>query len=286
MKKYFSLVMFSHTIFALPFAILGFMIAYRQHQQTFDLALFVKMLLCMVFARTAAMAFNRFTDAEFDAKNERTVTREIPSGKVSKMATLLLVAISALLFIATTYSINTLCFYLSPIALLVVLGYSYTKRFTPLAHLFLGCGLALAPIGAYLSLAAEFALMPVLLSFVVLFWVSGFDIIYALQDEAFDREHHLQSIPVWLGARRALTLSKVFHIISAILLVFIGLYGNFSVLFFCGVVLFISLLYYQHSIIKPNDLSKVNRAFFTTNGIASLLFAILAVSDILFLQKP
>jgi 4-hydroxybenzoate polyprenyltransferase len=285
MKKYFSLVVFSHTIFALPFAVLGFMLAYKQHLQAFDILLFLKMLFCMVSARTAAMAFNRYADADIDAINKRTAVREIPSGQVSKSTALLMVVISSALFVLTTYYINNLCFYLSPVALVVILGYSYTKRFTPLAHLILGLGLALAPIGAYLSVSASFAWLPVILSIVVLFWVSGFDIIYALQDESFDRENHLHSIPAWLGAHRALKLSKLFHIISASLLVVAGIKGNFSILYFIGVALFIVLLYYQHSIVKANDLSRVNRAFFTTNGIASVLFAILAICDLLFLKS-
>jgi 4-hydroxybenzoate polyprenyltransferase len=284
MKKYLSLVVFSHTLFALPFAIIGFMLALRETQTTFELTLFLKMLFCMVTARTAAMAFNRYADAEIDARNDRTAQREIPTGVVSSKAALTLVILSSALFILTTYFINALCFYLSPIALLVVLGYSYTKRFTPLAHLVLGCGLALAPIGAYLAVTASFATLPVLFSFVVLFWVSGFDIIYALQDEAFDRKEKLHSIPVWLGKEKALVLSKIFHFISASILVLAGWYGNFSVLFFIGVSLFIILLYYQHSIVKPNDLSRVNRAFFTTNGIASVVFAMFAVADMLLFK--
>lgn len=238
----------------------------------------------MVTARTAAMAFNRYADADIDARNARTAVREIPSGKVSRSAALTLVILSSFLFVITTFFINNLCFYLSPVALLVVLGYSYTKRFTPLAHLVLGLGLALAPIGAYLTVSAAFALLPILLSVVVLFWVSGFDIIYALQDEEFDRAEKLNSIPVWLGRKNALMVSRVFHFISASVLVIVGVYGNFSVLYFAGVAMFIILLYYQHSIVKPDDLSRVNRAFFTTNGIASVVFAFFAVADMLLLK--
>jgi 4-hydroxybenzoate polyprenyltransferase len=283
MRKYFSLVVFSHTIFALPFATLGFILAYKEQATAFNLLLFIKMLLCMVFARTAAMAFNRYADADIDALNSRTANREIPSGAIKKRNALLLVMITSMGFILTTWFINPLCFYLSPIALMVVNGYSYTKRFTPMAHLVLGCGLGLAPIGAYLTITESFALVPLLLSFVVLFWVSGFDIIYALQDEAFDRENHLYSIPVWLGGKNALKLSRVFHVISAALLICSGILGDFSVLYFAGIALFIALLIYQHTIVNVNDLSRVNRAFFTTNGVASVLFSILAISDLLFL---
>ncbi len=284
MKKYFSLVVFSHTIFALPFAIIGFILALRETQSTFDITLFAKMLICMVTARTAAMAFNRYADADIDARNTRTAMREIPSGQVSRFSAFGIVLCSSIVFIVTTYFINEICFYLSPVALLVVLGYSYMKRITPLAHLVLGCGLALAPIGAYLTVSNAFAMLPILFSLVVLFWVSGFDIIYSLQDEEFDRAEKLRSIPVWLGKKNALMLSKVFHVVSAAMLVLAGIYGNFSVLFFAGVSLFIILLYYQHSIVKYNDLSRVNRAFFTTNGLASIVFAVFAVADMLLFR--
>jgi 4-hydroxybenzoate polyprenyltransferase len=195
------------------------------------------------------------------------------------------VIISSLLFILTTWFINPLCFYLSPIALLVILGYSYTKRFTFLCHFILGLGLSLAPIGAYLAVSGAFAVIPVLFSFAVLFWVSGFDIIYALQDEEFDKSLELHSVPVKLGKKNALRLSNVLHLASAgfILMAAILLqqeYEVFSFILWVASILFIGLLFYQHSLVKPNDLSKVNLAFFTTNGIASLLFGTLLILDI------
>ena len=181
MKNYLSLVKFSHTIFALPFALIGFFIAIGLHGHDFKWTTFVYVILCMVFARSAAMAFNRYVDRKIDKANERTANvREIPNGTIKPTSALVFVIINCVLFIATTYFINPLCFYLSPIALLVVLGYSYTKRFTALCHLVLGIGLGLAPIGAYLAVTGVFDWLPLYFSFAVLFWVSGFDIIYAL----------------------------------------------------------------------------------------------------------
>ena len=198
MKNYFSLIKFSHTIFALPFALLGFFLAYLRFGSVFDAKLLGLVLLCMIFARSAAMGFNRYLDREIDKDNPRTIGREIPAGIISAKAALGFVIIVSLLFILTTWFINPLVFALSPVALLITLGYSYTKRFTFLCHFVLGLGLALAPIGAYLAAGGGFDLVPVLYSFAVLFWVSGFDIIYALQDEDFDKAHGLNSIPVVL----------------------------------------------------------------------------------------
>ena len=237
----------------------------------------------MVFARSAAMAFNRFIDKKFDAKNPRTAIREIPAGKISSRAALIFTIVCSILFIICSYFINPLCFYLSPVALVVVLGYSYTKRFTPLCHLILGVGLALAPIGAYIALTQEFALLPVLLGFLVLFWVSGFDIIYALQDEEFDKSHNLKSIPVYFGKKNALRLSEVLHLICATIIVLVYLSGHFNWLFLIGMLLFIGFLIYQHTLVKPNDLSKVNLAFGTANGIASVVFCLFACFDIFIL---
>lgn len=279
-SKYFSLIKFSHTIFALPFALIGFSLAVFSGKADFSWQKLSLVVLCMVFARTAAMAFNRYIDRAFDAKNPRTAIREIPSGQVSPISALTLVVVCCLFFIICTFFINHLCFYLSPIALLVVLGYSYTKRFTPLCHLILGLGLALAPIGAYIALTESFDILPLLFSLIVFFWVSGFDIIYALQDEDFDKSQNLKSIPVYLGRNKSLRLSEIFHVIAGIA-VFVGYYlGNFGWLYLAGAVIFNGLLFYQHLLVKPNDLSKVNLAFGTTNGIASLCFCVLVCSDI------
>lgn len=308
-KKYLSLIKFSHTIFAMPFAMIGFFlgagdaikktgfaISDRTSHWSLDGTLrknlagsenfwqaliikFVLVILCMIFARSAAMAFNRYLDRSFDAKNPRTAIREIPSGLLNASSVLFFTIINSVLFIVCTYFINTICFYLSPVALAVILGYSYTKRFTPLCHLILGVGLALAPIGAYLAVTGRFDVLPVLFSFAVLFWVSGFDIIYSLQDEEFDKGEGLHSIPSWLGKSRALQVSRALHLLSAGCVIAAGFLGNFGLLYWIGVVVFCAMLVYQHSIVKPADLRRVNIAFMTANGIASVVFAIFVIAD-------
>src|SRR6185312_1442691 len=282
-KHYFSLVKFVHTIFAMPFALIGFF--YGLKIVDYDLnrpwwLLFILVILCMVFARSAAMAFNRWLDAEYDAKNPRTKIREIPGGIISKRHAMIFVIFNCVAFIVATFFINTLCFVLAPVALFIILFYSYTKRFTPLCHLVLGLGLSLSPIGAYIAVTGKFALVPVLFSLSVLFWVSGFDIIYALQDEDFDKENKLHSIPSLLGTARALRVSESLHFLSAASVVAAGLTGNFSMLYWAGVAAFAFFLIYQHSLIKPKDLSKVNRAFFSSNGIASVAFCVFVLLDI------
>ncbi|MBP7556451.1 MAG: putative 4-hydroxybenzoate polyprenyltransferase [Chitinophagaceae bacterium] len=287
-KNYLSLIKFSHTIFAMPFAMIGFFLGVvsvekETHSNPWYMRYgltFVLVILCMVFARSAAMAFNRYLDRQFDARNPRTAIREIPAGILKANSVLLFTITNAVLFIVAAYFINPLCFYLSPIALLVVLGYSYTKRFTPLCHLVLGLGLSLAPIGAYLAVTAEFSLLPVLFSLAVIFWVSGFDIIYALQDEEFDRSQELYSIPAWLGKARALRFSEMLHMLSAACVILAGCYGSFGWLYWVGVAVFAGMLIYQHSIVKPGDLRRVNLAFMTANGIASVVFALFVISDI------
>jgi 4-hydroxybenzoate polyprenyltransferase len=221
------------------------------------------------------MGFNRWLDRKMDAANPRTSSREIPSGKIKSKYALWFVVINSLLFFITTFFINQLVFYLSPIALAIILGYSYTKRFTWLCHFILGLGLSLAPIGAYLAVTGIFSILPVLFSITVLFWTAGFDIIYAMQDEDFDKENKLKSLPAAMGKKKALRFSEIFHVISFIFIVWAGYLGDplGGIWYWCGVALFGILLLYQHLIIKPNDLSKVNIAFFTTNGIASLAFA-------------
>ncbi len=308
-KNYLSLVKFSHTIFALPFALIGFFLGMHSPEGLYtgvsnlnstigwqyDITNFViwraiiikffLVLLCMITARSAAMAFNRYLDAQYDAKNPRTAVREIPAGLIKPSNALSFVIINCLLFITATFLINSLCFYLSPVALFVILFYSYTKRFTALCHLVLGIGLSLAPIGAYIAVTNQFALLPILFSFAVLFWVSGFDIIYALQDEAFDKENQLHSIPVALGKPKALRLSELLHVLSAAAVLFAGWYGAFGLWYWIGAGFFCALLIYQHLLVKPNDLSKVNMAFFTTNGIASVVFSVFVILDIFLSQN-
>ncbi|MFM1929610.1 MAG: hypothetical protein RL387_938 [Bacteroidota bacterium] len=287
-KNYLSLVKFSHTIFAMPFAIIGFVLGLRynwmEHTTISNVWVkFILVIVCMVTARSTAMAFNRYLDRHFDKLNPRTAIREIPAGIIKAEKALVFIGINMVIFITATYFINTICFYLSPIALFVILFYSYTKRFTYLCHLVLGIGLALAPIGAYLAVTGSFAILPLLFSFAVVFWVSGFDIIYALQDIDFDQSQSLYSIPSYWGLEKALNIARVLHVVSAIFVIIAFYIGGFHVLYVLGLAVFIGMLLYQHSIVKPNDLSKVNIAFMTANGIASVVFGIIVIASI-FIQ--
>lgn len=279
-RNYLSLIKFSHTVFALPFAVVGFFMAIEITENEFRPMLLVLVLLCMVFARSAAMAFNRYIDRDIDAKNPRTAqVREIPNGTIEARKALRFTVLMAIAFIATTYFINPLCFYLSPVALLVIMGYSLTKRFTALCHLVLGLGLSLAPVGAFMAVTGQFHLYPILLGFSVLLWVAGFDIIYALQDDYFDKEQNLFSIPAVLGRKNALRVSNLLHILSAGILIYLSYSAGFGWFFWSATLVFVLLLIYQHSLVKVDDLSKVNLAFFTTNGIASVIFGVLALLD-------
>jgi 4-hydroxybenzoate polyprenyltransferase len=305
-KNYLSLVKFSHTIFALPFAMIGFFLATVRNplyaiagqwnlNQTIGMEWditnfvwwksiglkFILVLICMVTARSAAMAFNRYLDRHFDAKNPRTAIREIPKGIISADSALRFTIACCILFVIATYFINPVCFFLSPIALFVILFYSYTKRFTALCHLVLGLGLSLAPIGAYLAVTGSFDILPVLFSFAVIFWVSGFDIIYALQDVEFDQSQRLHSIPAALGKKNALHVSELLHFLSAVCVITAGVYGHFHWIYWLGIAVFVGMLIYQHSIVKPDDLRKVNLAFMTANGIASVVFAVFVISDLM-----
>ena len=304
-KNYLSLVKFSHTIFAMPFALIGFFlglnrVSFQQGNLNSSVGwggantfiskddVFIKFFLvigCMIFARSAAMAFNRWLDRNYDANNPRTAIREIPSGIISSRNAMLLVVISAVAFVVCCYLINPICFYLSAVALFVILFYSYTKRFTPLCHLVLGLGLSLAPIGAYLAVTGKFDLLPILFSFTVLFWVSGFDIIYALQDEEFDKANYLHSIPAMLGKKKALKVSELLHVLSLAGVIAAGIYGSFGWLYWAGILVFGGMLIYQHSIVKPNDLRRVNIAFMTANGIASVIFSIFVLLDLFLIKK-
>lgn len=297
-QKYLSLVKFSHTIFAMPFALIGFFLGWQywsleqNNHSTPGFANFISkdglllklllVLLCMVFARSAAMGFNRYLDRNFDSLNPRTAIREIPSGIIHANSALLFVIVNSIAFVITCWFINPLCFMLSFVALFVVLFYSYTKRFTALCHLVLGVGLSLAPIGAYLAVTGKFNLLPLLFSFAVICWVSGFDIIYALQDVRFDREHELHSLPALLGSKKALHVSELLHVFSAAFVISAGIYGKFGWFYWVGIGVFAGMLIYQHSVVKHNDLSRVNLAFMTANGIASVVFAIFVLTDIFF----
>jgi 4-hydroxybenzoate polyprenyltransferase len=300
-KNYLSLIKFSHTIFAMPFALIGFFLGifnfiddskksiqegeFASSSWSIDLPilglvkLFLFVILCMITARSAAMAFNRYLDRQFDAKNPRTAIREIPAGIITEKNALYFTILMCVLFITCTFFINRICFYLSPVALFVILFYSYTKRFTFLCHLVLGIGLSLAPIGAYLAVTGVFALLPILFSIAVVCWVAGFDIIFALQDEAFDKENNLYSMPSVLGKAKALHISEALHVIAALAICFAGYYRHFGWLYWIGATVFCGMLIYQHLIVKPHDLSRVNIAFMTANGIASVVFAVFVIAD-------
>lgn len=286
MKSYFSLIKFAHTVFALPFALLAFFLGLKLDHSPFSLTVIGLILLCMIFARSAAMAFNRYIDRGYDAKNARTLRREIPAGVIKPSSAILFVAFMSVAFMFTTFWINPLCFYLSPIALLVILGYSYTKRFTWLCHFVLGMGLGLAPVGAFLAVTGRFHLLPILYGIMVMLWVSGFDIIYALQDEEFDKINGLHSVPGRFGNKTANQISIAIHFVCVCLLFFITwyqsqLFPTLGFLHWIGAIGFAGLLFWQHHLVKLNDLSKINQAFFETNGIASLLFGSAVIIDVL-----
>ncbi len=278
---FLSLVKFPHTLFALPFALIGFVLGLTSNDAVFSWLFLLQILGAMVFARNSAMGFNRYIDRKIDATNPRTVSREIPAGIISSGSALAFVVINSLLFVAVAYSINILCFYLSFPALIVLLGYSYTKRFTWLCHYFLGLALAIAPVGAFISVTGRIELPVVFLFFAVLLWVSGFDIIYSLSDEEFDSKAGLNSVPQRFGKRVALLISSVGHALVVPFIVLFGLYSSAGILYFIGVAVFTLLLIYQHLIVKPDDLSRVNAAFFTSNGVASVLFACFTIADLL-----
>ena len=278
---YFSLVKFIHTVFAMPFAMIGFALAVSEAGNSFSIRLLLLVILCMIFARNAAMGFNRLADRKYDSLNPRTSEREIPSGKVAPKSAAVFVIFNASLFIITTGFINRLTLILSPVALLIILGYSLTKRITYLCHFILGLGLSLAPVGAYISVTGRFSILPVIYSFIVLTWSSGFDIIYALEDEEFDKKNDLHSLPSAAGKKKALFVSAILHIITFILVVTAGLAGDGYILYWTGAAVFTGLLIYQHVIVKPDDLRRVTLAFQTTNGIASILFALFVILDLI-----
>jgi len=264
---YGRMIRFSHSVFALPFALSSAVIAagtgisWRQ---------VVWILVAMVGARSAAMGFNRLADQRLDARNPRTAARELPRGALSRGEVWVFVAASAATLVVAAAMLNPLCLALSPVALLIVFGYSYTKRFTALSHVFLGLALAVAPMGAWLAIRGRFEAPPVVLGLAVLFWVAGFDTIYACQDEAFDRAEGLHSLPARLGTRRALVLARLFHVIAVALLAAVYALAPLHPLYLAGVAVVAGLLIYEHSLVRADDLSRIDAAFFTVNGWISL----------------
>lgn len=276
-KRYSELVKFSHTIFAMPFAMIGYTLALTSGCYTFEWQLFIKILLCMVFARNCAMGFNRWADRKIDAANPRTANREIPAGVISARGALVFTLFNAMLFIIAASMINGLTACLSPVALFVVMGYSFAKRFTSMAHLILGLGLSIAPVGAYISVTGQFDIEPILLALVVLCWCSGFDIIYALQDREYDRSVGLHSIPSRFSVRGALTISTLLHIVTAIVLVLFGYIIGGAWWRWIGIALFIALLAMQHILVTPTKQRNIGIAFATLNGIASIVLAVFII---------
>ncbi len=280
LKNYMSMVKFSHTVFAMPFALIGFSLATTLTDHDFSLRILLLVVLCMVLARNAAMGFNRLADRYYDSLNPRTRTREIPAGIISKKAAIIFIVVNSVLFMVAAGFINRLTLFLSPAALIIILGYSLTKRFTSLCHFILGLGLSLAPTGAYISVTGEFALLPVIYSLIVVTWVSGFDIIYSLQDDEFDRTNKLYSLPSSLGIKKAFIISGAVHAVTFVMVIVTGILGNGGILFWTGAAVFTGLLVYQHTIVKHDDLSRINLAFGTTNGIASIIFSIFVILDL------
>ena len=273
-----EMIKFSHTVFALPLAVMSAFIAaggLPTARQLFWI------LMCMVGARSAAMSFNRIVDARLDAKNPRTAQRAIPAGKLTRFETAMFMALMIALFVFSAYRLNRLAFMLSPVALVVILGYSYTKRFTDYSHFVLGLALAIAPVGAWIAVNEEFHIIAIFLGLAVVLWTAGFDIIYACQDMDFDRREGLYSLPKRLGASRALALSALLHAAMVGVLIVIAAMAGLGMLFLGGAVLVAGLLIYEHSIVKPHDFSRVNTAFFNVNGAVSLLLMALTIADIL-----
>jgi len=273
-----EMIKFSHTLFALPFAVLAAVLAAGGWPSAPTL---VKILAAMVGARSAAMAHNRLVDRHLDAANPRTASRALPAGALSVGFVRVFLALSVAVFLAAAASLNRLTLLLSPVALALLLLYSYTKRFTALSHLVLGLCLGIAPVGAWIAVRGEFARLPVLLGLGVLFWTAGFDVIYSLQDEEHDRRSGLHSIPARYGARRALWISGLFHLVMSVLLVAVWRLSGGGWLFLAGVVATVAALAYQHAIVRPGDLSRVDAAFFTANGFVSVTLAASGIADVL-----
>ena len=284
-QKYARLVKFSHTIFAMPFAMLSFTYALWSAPAAYDMGwwirLLVQVVLCMVFARNVAMGFNRWADRDIDARNPRTADREIPAGVIKPRAAMAFVIINALLFIVVAATIIPLTAWLSPVALAVVMAYSLCKRFTSLAHLVLGLALGIAPVGAYLAVRGAFSLEACILSVVVLTWTGGFDIIYALQDADFDRKEGLHSIPARFSARTSLGISIALHIVSVVALVWFATFLPSSVWTWAGVGIFASILTLEHILVTPTRTRHIGIAFGTLNGLASLTLAVLLIIGLL-----
>jgi 4-hydroxybenzoate polyprenyltransferase len=271
------MIKFEHTVFALPFALIGALLAARGLPPGRVVGW---ILVAMVGARSSAMAFNRLVDLEFDRQNPRTANRALPAGLLTPAQVGAFVAGSVALFLVAAWQLNQLALLLSPLALLVILGYSYTKRFTRWSHLVLGLGIAIAPAGAWIAVQGRLAPAPLLLSAAVMLWVAGFDVIYACQDVEFDREAGLQSLPSRLGIGPALWLSRLMHLGTVILLAAGGAAAKAGVAYYGGVIFVALLLLYEQNLVRPADLSRVNAAFFTVNGCVSVGLLLFTAADV------
>ncbi|NOY23180.1 MAG: UbiA family prenyltransferase [Acidobacteria bacterium] len=268
------MIKFEHTLFALPFAFMGMLFGAGGWP---GWHLFLLVTLAMVFARSAAMAFNRLVDVDVDGENPRTRGRSLPAGRLSRRFVTLYVAANGAGFIVVCLFINHLAFLLSPVALAIVLFYSYTKRFTSFSHLVLGLGLAIAPTGGWIAVTGQFAVSPLLLSAAVIFWVAGFDVMYSLQDVEFDRTKGLYSIPAKIGTARSLVLARGFHILTFLFLAGFSMASGAGLWFNIGVGVSALLLIYEHLLVSTEDLSRLNAAFFTVNSFVSILLLVCTI---------
>jgi 4-hydroxybenzoate polyprenyltransferase len=273
-----EMVKIEHTIFALPFAFLGAFLAVRGMPELEKIGW---ILLAMIGARSAAMAFNRLVDLPFDARNPRTANRALPRRELSKGFVIVFIAISSAALIVAASRLNPLSLKLSPLALGIIFFYSYTKRFTWFAHMFLGVALACAPIGAWIALKGSFGSTPLILGLAVALWVTGFDIIYSCQDVDFDTQESIFSVPKRFGIRAALWISATLHFIMIGILAFLFAQEGLGIIGFSGLILVGLLLAYEHSLVRPKDLSRANTAFFTINGWISILLCVTTAIDIL-----
>ncbi len=276
-KIFLEMIKFSHTIFALPFALTSAFIAatgFPTFRHTFWI------IIAMASARTGAMSFNRLVDASIDSKNPRTKDRPLPKGLISRDAVIFSTMLSFSVFVFSAYMLNKLCFYLSPVAIVILTGYSLTKRFTNYTHVVLGLALSGAPLGAWIAVKGNIESLPVILSFAVLFWVAGFDILYALQDYEFDKKEGLHSIPAKYGIKKSIIIARIFHFLMVLLLITVYFVGSFGYLYLSGLVVISLLLVYEHSLVKENDLSRLDVAFFNMNGYISVLFFVFTAIDV------
>lgn len=275
------MIKFSHSVFALPFALVGGLIAWATQPVTITPIDILLLLICMVSARTAAMGFNRLADRDIDAVNPRTRNREIPAGKVSVQEARLFTTIAFVVFVAASFGVNTLCGMLSIPLLGLLLGYSLTKRFTPAAHFVLGLCLGAAPVGVWFALTGAFAWAPILLCIGVALWTAGFDIYYSCQDETFDRANNLQSIPAKIGAMAAIRLVRFVHAAAVLFFVLFGVAAGVGPLFYVGIAGVAAILVWEAWLLRTGDLTKIDLAFFNLNGYVSVLFAIDVLVDVL-----